>query len=794
MDLDDPCIQKFENRLLKNKNDYLDYISYLDSKKTTPKNYIFFYSRLIIICKNEADVVLNLWKNYIEHYKITNETVLEAVSPKFLKAILNNLSNASIIMSLNYLETINQIMFQYYMLDIIMDMFNYKRTAEIFEAVFLKTTRLTGNDYGMLKNFKMYLPMLCKFPSFQITAEEKLKSKLFFKYLTMTFFSKDNINTPLTKKVTAIENFEDLHDFETLSLYFDKLEKNQLQFVYYTILKLLASKGRQSDFKLVANRINQLLSNGLKKSDNRDVLALKWLNSLVGRTNLDWQSLTDDLNQTILDSKSLLGLEVHYDILIEVLNSALIEDNTCSKWLAMLESAVNDFESKRIMCLLKEDFTNFKYWRFYLEQNNFDQQSLEYFLTTVQLNSNKTYSLSHILPGELGNIWTSYAKLFNDDIDNYRTVIKCSLAMNYPHYQDTELILLDWLSKERSIGDHESYDKLVNKLIKYTSEVQRNDSTAKTLKHSTKLWNYLIHHSEGEVKVAAYATMAKFTLISIDNVSYITDYALNTLKDKKLFLDIWLEAFRDLFINLDQEMQALYSNFQSQLKSIDDFSRCTIESQVLKWIINKVDNNKKEKWISRYIDLISQSDMEHCERIYTLDKIIMKYITTLKSKYLLEKWIEMVSNININSLSTELVSKIRFDDLPEILRVYNGLEIILSKLPLKLIAFESNFFNNEIRIRELYIYFAQLLPPNFNSATIDLWNNWQEFEIINGKLKDLVRWRKDITSGFQLMGYQQISTQNKTETETENDNHVKFVKARNIKNDVDQNTIVKKEN
>lgn len=791
MDLDDPCIQKFEKRLLKNKNDYLDYINYLESKKTMPKNYIFFYSRLIIIHKNEANVVLNLWKNYIEHYKITNETLLKVVSPNFLKAILGNLSNASIISSLKYLESVNQTMFQYYMFDIIIKLFNHKKIAEIFEAVFLKTDNSTSNDYGMLKNFKMYLPMICKFPSFQITVEEKFKSKIFFKYLTMTSISEENIDIPLTKKMTVIENLKGLHDFDTLSLYFDKLEKNQLQFVYYAILKLMASKERLSDFKLLANRVKQLLSNGLKKADNRDVLALKWLNSLVGRTNLDWQLLADGLKQTISNSTSLDSLEVHYDILIQVLSSALIEDNTSPKWLEMLETAVNDFESKRIMCLLKENITNFKYWRFYLEENSFDQQSIEYFLTTVQLNSNKTYSLNHILPGELGQIWTSYAKLFSDDIDTYRTVIKCSLAMNYPHYQDMEIILLDWLSKEQSIGDYGSYNKLVNKLIGYTSEVHRNDSTTRTLKHSRKLWNYLIHHSEGEFKVSAYTSMAKLKLIVTDDVAYIADYILNTLKDKKLFLDIWIEAFKDLFINLEQEMQTLYSNFQSQLKSMDGFYKCTIETQVLKWIINKVDDNKKERWILKYIDLISQSEMEHCERIYTLDKIIMKYLPTLKCKYLLEKWIEMISNININSLSTELVSKIRFSDLPEILRVYSGLEIISSKLPFKLIAVESKFSNNEIRIRELYIYFAQLLPPNFNSDTMDLWNNWQEFEIKNGKLKDLVRWRKDITSGFQQMGYQQISSQNKTETES--DNHVKFVKSKNIKTEVDESVLVKKE-
>lgn len=793
MDLDDSCIQKFEKRLLKNKNDYLDYIGYLESKNTTPKNYIFFYSRLIIIHKNEANVVLNLWKKYIEHYKITNENLLEVVSPNFLKSILDNLSDASIISSFKYLETVNQTMFQYYMFDIIMKIFNHERITEIFEAVFLKTDDSTSNDYGMLKNFKMYLPMICKFPGFQITDQEKLKSKIFFKYLTITSISKKNIDATLTKKVTAIENLKDLHDFDTLSLYFDKLGKNQLQFVYYSILKLLVSKERQGGFKLAANRINQLLSNGLKKAHNQDVLALKWLNSLVGRNKLDWQSLTDDLNQKIVGSTNLDSLEVHYDILIQVLNSALIEDNTCPKWLAMLESAVNDFESKRILCLLKENITNFKYWRFYLKENSFDQQSLEYFLTTVQLNTNKTYYLGHILPGELGYIWTSYAKLFSDDIDSYRTVIKCSLAMNYPHYQDMEIIFLDWLSKEQSIGDYESYNKLVNKLINYTSEVHRNDSTIKTLRHSRKLWNYLIHHTKGEFKVSAYKTMAKFALIVTDDVTYITDYVLKTLKDKQLFLDIWIEAFKDLFMNLDQEMQTLYGNFQSQLTSMDDFYRFTLEAQVLKWIINKVDNNKKEIWISRYIDLISQGEMEHCERIYTLDKIIMKYLPTLKCKYLLEKWIEMVSNININSLSAELVSKIRFSDLLEILRVYDGLEIISSKLPLELIAFESKFANNEIRIRELYIYFAQLLPPNFNSDIIDLWNNWQEFEIKNGKIKDLVRWRKDITSGFQQMGYHQMSRQYETETETESGNHVKFVKARNIKIEGDENILVKEE-
>ncbi|SGZ39172.1 uncharacterized protein HGUI_01372 [Hanseniaspora guilliermondii] len=792
MDLDDPNIQKFEKRLIKNKNDYLDYISYLESKKTTPKNYIFFYSRLIIIYKNEDNVVLNLWKNYIEHYKITNQNLLTVVSAKFLKAILTNLSNASIISSLKYLETINQTMFMYYMVDIIMKLFNDRRITEICEDVFIKSDDSASKDYGMLKNFKMYLSVICDFPKFQISGEQKLKSKLLFKYLIIVSTSEENMNTPLSRKASAIESLKNLHDFDTLSLYFDKLEKDQLQFVYYAILKLLASKERPTDFKLITNKIGQLLSNGLKRSDNHDIIALKWLKSLVGRTDFDWQLLIDDLNQKITNSGSLDSLEVHYDILIQLLNCALIEDNTCTKWLKMLESAVNDFESKRIMCLLKENITNFKYWKYYLNYKKFDEQSLEFFLTTVEVNSNKTYLLNHVLPGELGNIWTAYAEFFSADINNYRTIIKCSLAMGYPHYQDIEIILLNWLSKEQSVGDDETFNKLLNKLIKYSSDVHGNDGITKTLKHSRKLWYYLLHESKGDFKVTAYTTMTKLTLITTDDVAYISEYVLLSLRNTKLFLDIWTEAFRDLFINLDQELQLLYTKFQSQLTNVDEFYRCTSSFQVLKWIINKVDNNKKEMWISKYIDMITQSEMEHSERVHALNKIIMQYLPILKGKYILEKWIEMISNININSLSTELISKIRFGDLNQILQAYNGLEIISSKLPSNLIAFESKFFNNEVRIRELYIYFAQLLPPNFNSDTIELWNDWQEFELKNGKLKDLVRWRKDITSVFQKMGYEQTLMQNKPETDT--GDHVKFVKASNIKSEVDENILsVKKQ-
>jgi len=66
--LDDPNILNFELRLLKNNNDYLDYINYLETKTaTTPEQYICLYLRLIIVYNNEINVATNLWKYLIKY-------------------------------------------------------------------------------------------------------------------------------------------------------------------------------------------------------------------------------------------------------------------------------------------------------------------------------------------------------------------------------------------------------------------------------------------------------------------------------------------------------------------------------------------------------------------------------------------------------------------------------------------------------------------------------------------------------------------------------------------------------
>ena len=788
--LDDPNILNFELRLLKNNNDYLDYINYLETKTaTTPEQYICLYLRLIIVYNNEINVATNLWKYLIKYYGISNENALEVLSTSFVETIIQNLSNASIISLLKFFTTSNQITLKYLTFDVITKLFEHKRTADIFEAVDLQKISSSDKNYGSLYNFTEYLPYICKVGSLPFTPSQKFKSKQLFKYLTMLHVSEKSIDMSLVKKAAAVENLKSLNDFDSLYLFFDKLEKDPVQFVYYAILKLLTDEDFKNTGKPVVNKINQLFSTAFKKTNSSDVYALKWLYSLLSKENIQIDTLIKDLKETIQSSNKIDHFEAHYDILVQLLKCVCIEDSNKADSVNILEVVINEFESKRVMCLLKENITNFQYWRHFLNTSNFNQQSLEYFLTTVELNSNKTYFLKNVLPGELGNIWSAYAEFFVEDIDSYRNIIKCSLSMNYFYYQDVELILINWLSKEQLNDNRTHFDKLIEKLINYSDIVHSNDNITKTLKSSKKIWNYLLNECEEHKKITVYKKMASYDLITTSTVEYVTNYALNQLNDTDAFFELWLQAFTDFFIQMDKELQVMFETFTVQSLKLKLFEKAAFTAQILKSIINKVELSKKEFWIKKYVDLLTENKMESSQKIYLLNKTIMHHIPLLKSPYLLDKWVEMISNINVNSLSTGLVSKIRFDDLCEILKTYNGLEIISSKLPTTLIAFESVFSNNTERIRELYIYFAQLLPPSFNNDMENLWKSWEEFEIKSGKLKDLIRWRKDITATFQQLGYQKQPTINQTNKVTSN--QIEFVKERTIKTEDNEGNLLK---
>ncbi len=69
----------------------------------------------------------------------------------------------------------------------------------------------------------------------------------------------------------------------------------------------------------------------------------------------------------------------------------------------VLEVVINEFELKRVMCLLKKTLQTFNIGGTSLNTSNFQPAKFEYFLTTVEFNSNKTYFCENALPESLGN-------------------------------------------------------------------------------------------------------------------------------------------------------------------------------------------------------------------------------------------------------------------------------------------------------------------------------------------------------------------------------------------------------
>lgn len=788
--LDDSDILNFELRLKKNSNDYLDYIKHLKTKTTsTPEQLIYLYLKLIVVYGNEIDVVIDLWKYLIEVYDITNENALSEISESFFEILLKSISDATIVSMLRFFASTKLESLKFYAWDLIIKLFNNQKFVNIFTAYNSKTVAITHDSYGAFYNFAGYLPFICGIENLDLTSQQVQESKLLFKYLTALHVSEKDIEMSLVKRVESIRYLKSLHDIESLYIYYDKLEKDSLQYCYYALIKLLTDEEFRKSGKPVINKVKQLLTGGLKKANRDDVFVLNWLCSLLDEDKLQVDIIVNDLQNKLDNTSNINQFQVYYDILIELLKMSIAKKLNGDESMLLLEAAILQFEGKRMVCLLKENVTNFHYWRHYLTFNNFDRYSLEYFLTTVELNSNKTYSLKHVVPGELGDIWTKYANIFGDDIEKYRTVIKCSLNMNYFHYQDVELILINWMNKEQESGNTATFTELIEKLIGYTDVIKKNDNIANALESSKRLWRYFMDESKGMAKVEAYKKMTEFGLITTDTVDYITSYVFKELEDKSLFFKLWFQAFTVLFINSDEQLKAMFKNFTLQLAQMSQFDKTSFTKQIVKTLISKVELNKKEFWIKKYVNLIAETAMNTSEKIYTLNKTIMDYITQLKSHYLLEKWVEMVSNITANSISQELLEKIRYSDLIEILKAYDGLAIVSSKLPTTIINLEETLSNNVERTRELYIYFAQMLPPNFNNEMETLWKNWEEFEIRNGKLKDLIRWRKDITSTFQQLGYQRSSAT--ITKEKPKSNNIEFVKARSVKAETDENELLK---
>ncbi|OBA28642.1 hypothetical protein HANVADRAFT_47307 [Hanseniaspora valbyensis NRRL Y-1626] len=312
-----------------------------------------------------------------------------------------------------------------------------------------------------------------------------------------------------------------------------------------------------------------------------------------------------------------------------------------------------------------------------------------------------------------------------------------------------------WLNIELS---RDNSVKLLNRIVNYSDIVLNpKDNVNILLSKSFKIWDLCLKKSDDESKIKIFTKMNDLKLIKPETIDYISKFLI-----EKNDFDTWLHLWRNnIFINFKDYNYIvinLYNIFQSQIDNnetfgLNKYTKYCIKKDFIQHIIDNSDKKFKTEWILIYIDLIIREEEDSKNGAYIINKIIFNGIQTSSSKILLIKWIELLSNLKDKSIEMSFLSEIRTKQFPAFLNLFSNDVLISTNFFLEYINFESMFKYNEQRIRDIYIIAVNLLPPNFSNQMEKLWNDWQEFELKNGHLKDLIKMKKEINEKFKKMGY-----------------------------------------
>lgn len=782
LNLDDTLCLQFEQRLLKNNNDFKDYLNYLQSS-TTDDNYeklVFLYLRLILNYNHGTELINAFWQYYASTLKIDDNNFGNFVSEVLLDELNAVLDTNGVVLMMNFFIS-NQLQRLFdYNFSKLLEKNDFEISKFYFEQLVIKDLIKLKPEGEMNHSKEQYRNFYGIAELFQILFENgndrniEIDSWLSFyllKYIIL-LKSRNQFQNENKDKFQAL--LLETNSFEDIALYFNKIEHNNLQFIYYKIWNMV---NKSIDLREIS-RYKQILSNKNEWSKHsiQDLVILKTLLVALTSGKNKLPSVVSVLLKDIDSTKSRDEFHEIYNLLIYLLKAQCSYNNFNNTSLKLLETNVKLYTSRLIDCKLRMENNNFDHWREYLLLNKYSKESIEYCLKKLNFSHLSLIENLHFI--ELGELWVIYAKFYEQDIYSFRSVIKMCFTLNFG-WKDFEHIMEYWINFELR---NDGTTNLLEKIIKYSDVVLNlKDSVNKLLSKSFKIWDLCLKNVHDSLKFQAFTKMSNFMLIKPETIEYITSFLLST---DKFDFDQWLQVWRNnIIINFrmyDHIVKYLHVAFINQIEkeslALTSFAKYLIKRDLIQKIIDNSEKGFKTDWILNYLDLIITEDDDQKNSSYLINKTLFDNINILPPDIFISKWLELLSNLKNKTLDDDFLFQISNKQFPVIITSLGNDVLINSNFFIEYIRFESSFLLNEQRIRDIYIFAVNLLPPSFNIHTEELWNSWQEFELKHGHLKDLIKLKKHLTVKFKNMGYNKRSeTEKKIITGEEMENGVQFI-------------------
>ncbi|XBW36054.1 hypothetical protein QEN19_001631 [Hanseniaspora menglaensis] len=762
LQLEDAQCMAFEQRLLKNGNDFKEYINYLRNTLSDEKyeTLVFLYLRLIFNY-NHGDVLIGeFWGYYINVLKINNENYTNFIGDDILDMFNGFLDGDGLVKMMNIFIANSLTTLFDYNFNKLIQILDFENSKYLFEELIInEIENMHYEDHENQFNSKQYpqfFKLDCLFSKILRFDKESLQSdswlsSYILKYIILLqsknklFKEKRDI---LLKLLLATNSCKDL------ALYFKKIEHDNIQFLYFKIWEM---EKEGTDLREL-NKFIQLTSEGnkfLSKASYQDIAIIRKL--IIGQSaNKDqFKRVVDSIVEDLDNISNLSEFQEMYDILIYIfkLNCKSKKFNKLS--VDQLETNVKLYKFRKIECQLKRGFYDFNNWRAYLVLNKYNKNSIERCLKSLDFNA-KNETIANLQFNELGELWIKYANFYESEVNLLRIVIKMCFGFTFKYWNDFELIVAYWLSFEIK---NNSAAELIRRIVKYPKIVNNSkDNFNNLLSKSFKVWDICLKNIDDDLKLDTFEKMSSLKLVKPETIALISNHLLNNDNfNLTTWLKIWENSMLVDFKDYNYIVKNLYNNFKQQLSdaeiSIKNYTKYSIKKNILQNIIHASADKFKNDWIVVFLELLIDEEDDKKAKIYLMNKIIFDNIQVLKSHVLLVKWIELLSNMEDVSMDMEFLLQIRTKQFPLIIKLFPNDVLITSNFFKEYIRFESSYKLNEQRIRDIYTFAVALLPFNFNDNIEELWNDFQDFELKNGHLKDFIKLKKELASKFRNMGY-----------------------------------------
>ncbi|CCK69543.1 mRNA splicing protein SYF1 KNAG_0C04410 [Huiozyma naganishii CBS 8797] len=558
--------------------------------------------------------------------------------------------------------------------------------------------------------------------------------------------------------------FKNNNDRTSLSMqmiYLRALERLNLETAYQNLLRALKQNYPEENIKLLTEETSHYIK--LSKLDELCML------------------LTDELSNTLKfkDFFYIYNYQIDFEqaynsVVIQELESGQIQNKT--KWetilgehMTLLESHIESYDMKLSDLKLRQNPHNIDAWKDRVNLFATIKEKCEvYSQALVTIDPLNVYT-----PRAFGSLWCDYATVYwtAEDYDSAREIFDTAIKVPFPYLQDLELIYANWIEKEVKLLGVERGCNMLSSILKIPDQhevlIEKFYSHSKTvpaqtvLFNSLKLWTMYLDFLEASSNVNGLI-LAYEQIISLKLVTplLITSYAqfLQTIGQKEetykvlqrgidlfhanptILFQLWVVLLHQIVDDEDiqTKREEYRDSFEQALSGLNDKVSC----EDIYLLYHTFEEKLEQRSTMRAIDILRRG----------ANSIPQKFTNSK-----LKLWDMALSEMHDN-FGAVACRPIYEECIPQI-PIPRNIKHILQFVQLET---EQKEYK---RVRELFSYGAQLVPPSKNE---DLWKVWDQFEIEHGdreSYRDMLKLKKKLESELKV----------DTETVSQAEGGVRFV-------------------